>query len=130
MKRYVAIVLAAATVLVAACATDNPASAPTPTASAEPPAAATAERATATHEPTPLQIDFAAFYADNCAVCHAADRSGVGRAVPLTPRDLTEDVDDYLAATEERTHNPIWTRTGLVDTERRSLIEYLASVPP
>ena len=74
--------------------------------------------------------DFATFYADNCAVCHGANRDGVGRAPALTPDELTHEVAEYLEETDDRTHRSIWTRTELDEAAREALFEYLATTPP
>lgn len=73
-----------------------------------------------------LEVDYATYYADHCAVCHGSDRGGVGRAPELTPAALTDDIADYLDETDDRTHRTIWADTNISDAERRALLEYLA----
>lgn len=136
-------ILAAITALVlSACGSGNTTelaspSNPLPTVDSSPAVDGTANTPTdsdATDSPTSESptnaIDFAAYYTDNCAVCHGGNRAGVGRTPALTPTALTDSLDHYLAATSDRTHSAIWSRTALADDERQALLTYLATVAP
>lgn len=110
-----------------ATATDQPPAAASPTIQpSEAPTTASPSPATAT--PTSVaNLDYAAYYAENCASCHGQNRGGVGRTPALTPDALTDDIAEYLDETDDRTHASIWSRTEFSDDQRHALIEYLAT---
>lgn len=112
----------------AACGgeTSDPTATRTPSGDASPIAASPAPGT----RPPLSATDFVRFYAENCAVCHGADRDGVGRTPALTADALTDDIEDYLDETDDRTHRSIWERTALTQDDRVALLEYLASSSP
>lgn len=78
--------------------------------------------------PTTPEIDPAAIFADRCARCHAADRSG-DRGPALLPEELTQDASVYQATIMNGSGIMPSFSSRLSSEEISALVEFILSDP-
>jgi mono/diheme cytochrome c family protein len=78
-------------------------------------------------------VEVGAFFAQNCASCHGADRQGVpGLGLPLLPEVLTEPDGFYFDTIKNGragTVMPQWGTLGLSDDEITALVAFIRTAP-